>query len=508
MPTEFKKLIAAYKKNHDFRDEQGRTALIFFAEYPWLHSYLGASKYIDLLNKILKNNSTEAALNARQQDDYYYENQSCYIPGNYNTALISAAVKNNRPVVEAILNHNRMESVFNAKNRLGNTALIAAVINNHPDIITAILKYNSSDPIVNARDDGTKGTALIIAADNNRTQCVRAILSVKSSKSVLNARNISDGFENKTALIVAAAQGYADVVRTILEYNSSHVIINAHSKGGDTALIVAAAQGHVDVVRTILDYNSSDLMLNIQNNANETALSVAVTAGHADVIRAILEKNSSETVLLLKNKHAMPLLIRAIIYHQPNSVRALLDNAPLVGLLNAERNGSDALRWAEDRGTYEIKQIISQKMKSPRYLLEYKINALKKYGTKLLENFRSNDEKLAGASAIDLSNRLMAGLAAYYTAPKDNRQRKKDDFKTILHTGYHAMGQHIRPGIFHQLLLLIANLFRQISTSMPVSIFMGEAPSSFFFKTTRQQHVCSIANAFSKTEPGLTSSSS
>ena len=502
MPIKLKDLIKASKKKLDTRDESGRTALMFLAEYQSFafDSDSDYHKYVDLVNTVLDNNSSEAALNVHQQGDCY----DCY-PEYYNTALISAAFNDNRAVVEAILNRNRTEAVINARNGRGNTALMVASIKNRSQIITAILKSNSSEAIVNARN-GIHGTALIIAARENRPECIRAILSINSSESVVNARITSQCSNDETALIVAASKGYADVVNAILEYNSSNFVISAqHGRyNGNTALIEASHSDHVEVVRTILKYNSSDAMVNIQNHGGETALSVAVTSGHVGIIRAILEKNSSEAVLSRKEKDCWPLLVKAIMHDEPDSVRALLDKTPLVGLLNAKSiHGESVLQWAKGRGSHEIQQIILQKMRCPRYLLECKINGLKQYGAQLSAGARSGDGHYAGVTAIDLANRLMAGLAAYYTSANDERRRKSDDFMAILQTGYHSMGKHIRPGFFHRLLREIATLFRKISTSMLNITPMSSAATSFFFKTTRQRYVSSIATAFLTMEPAM-----
>lgn len=214
---------------------------------------------------------------------------------NGNTALLLAASKGHREVVEALMNDRRTEW---GANPLGETPLHAAAAGGHTEIVRFFLGRTGYD--VNAEMEGgltalstaawhgraetvaalmaaddiawsadEKGnTPLHIAAGRGDTEIVKIFVDLAGRKSIdMNARN-ADGH---TPLGSAVAARRAEVVAILAAIPG--VDVNAADRSGNTPLHLAAQRGSAKIVDTLL--RRPDLKRDATNNANETPLRLA-----------------------------------------------------------------------------------------------------------------------------------------------------------------------------------------------------------------------------------------
>jgi len=232
---------------------------------------------------------------------------------NGDTALILAAEKGHKDIVEALLVQG---ADVNAKGRYGDAALICAAQNGHTDIVRALLAQGAD---VNAQNKGGD-TALILAAYNGHKDIVKALLD-KGADIDVNAQNKG----GDTALIWAAHNGHTEVVQALLA-KGVNINVNAQNKFGNTALIVAAAKGHTEVVNVLLD-KGADIDVNAQNKGGDTALILAAYNGHTDIVQALLAQGADCSFIKPSYKD-YGLILKHLVDLDTNTQAKCLRNMP------------------------------------------------------------------------------------------------------------------------------------------------------------------------------------
>lgn len=430
------------------------------------------------------------------------------------------------PVISAILKLPACEGILNFRDPKGNTVLMTLANDsaygyyNYNDIINQILHSRPSEMYIIARQNDrfafyiSGENALTIAAYLKNFSFIDEVLQQYPIKSVLNAinkekltilaiaaaQNIPEIIDivfkclnklhetsleeitnirsknGETALTTAASKEYIEIIKKILKYASTkdehnpehsevEALLSYQNIRGETPLMVAVKMDKLTVVKTILEFNASEKMLNCHNTLGETALSMAIKQGSLEIVKTILEKNSSERVINYVNKKCVNIVSMAI-------------ESPAVNR--------------------EIKALILKQRRSPSYLLEFQINRLRIYGEQLIASGQL-EEILAGEAAVRLAADLIRCVRAYYSSQDQARQTHKNEIINLLRKGYHAMGEHIRPGCLHLTLVCAASCC--LSTPSNEITPLGSPATGYFFQTTRQKEVDKIATLFEQLNP-------
>jgi ankyrin repeat protein len=99
-----------------------------------------------------------------------------------DTALMVAAYKNHREIVEAL---SAAKADINAKNRYGNTAVMWAALHGRANAVQALIV---ADADLNAKDNYSY-TALMWAALNNRPAIVELLIAADADKNIVNEKD-------------------------------------------------------------------------------------------------------------------------------------------------------------------------------------------------------------------------------------------------------------------------------------------------------------------------------
>ncbi|MBC6401207.1 MAG: ankyrin repeat domain-containing protein, partial [Ekhidna sp.] len=191
-----------------------------------------------------------------------------------NTALMGAAFKGQKDVVDALLKVEGIE--VNAKNSKGKTALINAAFKGQKDVVDALLAADGID--VNIKDS-EDNTALMLAAFYGNKAMVNALLKVEGIE--VNAKDSEDN----TALILAVFTDQTAIVNALLKVEG--IEVNAKDSEGYTALILAAADGHTAMVNALLKVEGIEVNAK-ENTYSYTALMRAAAGGHTAAVNALL----------------------------------------------------------------------------------------------------------------------------------------------------------------------------------------------------------------------------
>lgn len=307
------------------------------------------------------------------------------------SGLLVAAESDQRPIVEALLDHG---IDINGTEEDRRTALMIAAAKAHLDMIALLLKRRADTEA----KDGRGLTVLLIESATGREELVNALLNGGAD---VNARSLGgDGClsaaakgghvrvvrlllkhgaaaqSDPQALVYAGGGGHLEVVRVLLDNGltaTSHTgtqaltaaaegghrpvlelliarggDVNAKAPGGWPPLVGAAMGGRLDIAQFLVDRGAQ-----VRSEAGDTALTAAAGRGHADVVRFLLNREANAE----SNAGAPALAFAAEIGHLP-TVRVLLDERPRISagtktwaLSEAAAKGHlDVVRLLLDRG--------------------------------------------------------------------------------------------------------------------------------------------------------------
>ena len=254
----------------------------------------------------IKNNDTEMVRLLLQDYKHIPEkiDVNVYIYDG-KTPLMCAIEQGNERIVTMLLNQSNIDinqkriSPLPTENqhlpyedRNENTALMMAVLNRKMNIVEALLEHPRMD--VNMKNK-QGNTALHLACDSGHIQCVKLLLQ----------KNIDVNKENKfgdIALPIAVRRDFLDIVKLLLDKNSEHT---------QYALYFASCYGSMKVLNYLLDEKSVDI--NHVNDSGMTSLCIACYRNHTDIVKRLLlepniDVNISLTLTIALNQRQPPLL--------------------------------------------------------------------------------------------------------------------------------------------------------------------------------------------------------
>ncbi|KAH6910848.1 hypothetical protein BKA70DRAFT_94920 [Coprinopsis sp. MPI-PUGE-AT-0042] len=151
---------------------------------------------------------------------------------------------------------------------------------------------------------------------------------------------------------LSAYLGFASILRKLLDSDSQ--LCNQRSGGGLSPLALACLGGKADAVLEIL--STPGLDMSRDNAGNHTPLQLAISSGSEDIVQALLGHpevdvnatggSDDYTPLMSASAHGLEGIVRILLGH------------PMVNLAAKNRNGSDAVKVAVERGHAEIVQLL------------------------------------------------------------------------------------------------------------------------------------------------------
>lgn len=227
--------------------------------------------------------------------------------GSYGTALIAAASRGHREIVQLLLNNGaRVDET--GENKIHGTALYEAAGGGYRDIVQLLLNHGAQ---INSVGEKT-GMALNAPVARGRREMVRFLLD--------NGAQInSTGGEYGTALHLAAACGHWEMVQFLLDNGAE---INGIGGKYGLALYTAAARGHRDIVQLLLD-NGAKVNNDHSGGLHGSALTEAAGSGYREIVQFFLDIGADVNVTDAVN--GTPLQAAAAHGHR-DIMQLLLDN--------------------------------------------------------------------------------------------------------------------------------------------------------------------------------------
>ena len=172
---------------------------------------------------------------------------------------------------------------FIPKHRGGKTILMESAIKNNKQIMEALLNANAR---VNNVTKKSGNSSLILAAAHGLIECLKIL--------VQRVSNIDHQNNNgETVLMMAAKFGSVESIETLLQHNAS-VNVQDHSK--QTALMYAAIWNHADSIKMFI---ASGANLDITDNEKCDALMLSLINHEDDTCPLLLADQDDTCPLLL-----------------------------------------------------------------------------------------------------------------------------------------------------------------------------------------------------------------
>ena len=197
------------------------------------------------------------------------------------TALSHAAAKGHQQVVESLLHHPRIK-IDLSDSITGRTALIVAAERDYRPVVELLLD-NGADPMLRDRQGG--GTALHRAVDYHCMNVLELMIERK-----VNLRCVDD--DERGLIHSASTNGWPDIVRMLVE---NRVDPHQRDKAGLTPLHDASRTGNGKVTKTLLELGAES---SIKDAFGRTPRTLAWQYGHFDIMNLLDGKNETDDDIL------------------------------------------------------------------------------------------------------------------------------------------------------------------------------------------------------------------
>lgn len=212
-----------------------------------------------------------------------------------NTALYSAAEKNQLHFVEVLIKNNAC--IEQGHELTHETPICIAARNGYYNIVERLIQAGA---VVNpGRLDYYRIIPLNIAAENGHLNIVKLL----EKKVSLDQARIDDG---ATPLYVAAENGHFDIVKYLVEKGAD--VSQGLTNTGATPLYIAAENGHADIVEYLIK-NGAQVNQGLPRS-DVTSLHIAVKNGHLDVVKCLIA-NGADPNRVRSDNGATPIYIAA-----------------------------------------------------------------------------------------------------------------------------------------------------------------------------------------------------
>lgn len=237
--------------------------------------------------------------------------------------FVSAILHNQKPVVELLINHVKI----NASNRLKITPLLYAVTTGNLEIVELLINHGAD--VNKPRNDGS--TALMLAIYHNHIDIVRLLI----------CRGANIKATNQNGLFPLAIAAYAK------NNNIAKILIGAGAdlnqpSANQTVLHIAVLRNNLELIYLLLR-NNADMYL--FNRCGVSAFSLAITMGNIKAVDLFLKQgiNLNHSTDILQNSG----LHTAAIFNQREILRLLVSKGGNLRLLNENNETAIELLLAQ-----------------------------------------------------------------------------------------------------------------------------------------------------------------
>ena len=257
--------------------------------------------------------------------------------GSGCTALLMAAMHNNRACFTALLSHPSSESILSAVDDNGNNALFylasfsplhstAAAPREEPfwDGMNALITRG-----IGLHTPPNMGNLLLCrAANNGRVDTVQALLS--RARADVDPNYVDPNNKCRPALLAhLQSQADAALIRLLLHHGAN---IDSQDSDGNSALILAVRQNLRDIVQLLLDEGAT---LELETVKGESGLSLAMQYGDGGCLALLTEKTAEK---LGWNA----LLLHAAQYGDEKKMRQWIEQSQRQGNVEVDLDYADA----------------------------------------------------------------------------------------------------------------------------------------------------------------------
>lgn len=316
---------------------------------------------INTINQKLHISPIQAAIELRTRGAFDWLQPQTNLPEikkEINLELIKAAYKNLINKVKFLLD---LGADVNAKNQYGDTALYSAIIKNNKEIVELLLNQPGID--INIKSNDGRTALMEAASDEKRKDIVKLLLSKPNIN--INAQD-SHG---QTALMMATSPGNLKIVE-LLFTNLPQINVNLQNKYGLTALMLAINFNHNEIAKLLL--NQSNIDVNLYDNQRNTALALAIKNENKETTELLLNHpniNINFNIDFIYGLQDVPALLALVKFGWEDAVKKALSKPNVDPNVQDLRSGVTPLILAVQR---DNKEIVEELLKLPNINIKIK----------------------------------------------------------------------------------------------------------------------------------------